>query len=185
MRKLLIGLLVLAAASFAGWYFGSPVWTLYQISEAAKARDTDRLSVYVDYPALRQSFSSELRARYQRRIDAQETGMFQRLRARAALALTDRAAAAAVNPTTVRLMFTASEAAERVRPPVRVEPMHAELVRDGFSTFRMRADNGGALIFERRGLGWQLAGIRLPPEAEPAPQAEEPGNAATAATIAG
>lgn len=183
MRRL-VALLLLMGAVFGGWYFGSPVWTLYQISEAAKARDAEALSAYVDYPALRRSFSSELRARFQQRIDAPETGMFQRLRARAALALTDRAVATAVNPTMVRLMFTASEQAERLRPPMRVEPMQAEMVRDSFDRFSIRAENGGVLIFERRGLGWQLAGVRLP-ATPPAPQPAEPGNATTAATIAG
>jgi len=185
MRKLLIILALVAAAAFGGWYFGSPVWTLYQISEAAKARDSDRLSAYVDFPALRQSFSAELRARQEQRLASQHLTAFQRFRARVALALTDRAVAAAVNPTMVRLMLTASEAAERVRPPLRVEPMNAEMVRDNFDAFSIRADNGGVLIFERRGLSWQLAGIRLPPESEPAPQPPEPSNAATASTIAG
>lgn len=179
MRKLIIILLLLAAATFGGWYFGAPLWTLYQISEAAKARDSDRLSAYVDFPALRRNFGAELSARLQRRIDAPQTGVLQRLRARAALALTDQAVAATVNPNMVRLMFTASETAERIRPPVRVEPMNAEMVRDSFDAFSIRADNGGVLIFERRGLGWRLAGIRLPPETEPAPQPAEPGNVAT------
>ena len=183
MRKLLV-LLLLAVAVFGGWYFGSPVWTLYRISEAAKARDEQALSPYVDYTALRRSFGTELRARHQQRIDAPETGMLQRLRARAALTLTDRAVALAVNPRMVRLMLTASETAERVRPPLRVEPMEAEMARDSFDQFSIRAENGGVLIFERRGLSWQLTGIRLPPAA-PAPQPAEPGNATTAATIPG
>lgn len=183
MRKLL-ALLLLVGAAFGGWYFGSPVWTLYRISEAAKARDEQALSPYVDYPALRRSFSSELRAGMQRRIDDPRTGMLSRLRARAELALIDPVVAAVVTPRMVRLMFTASDAAERVRPPMRVEPMEAEMVRDSFDQFSIRAENGGVLIFERRGLGWQLTGLRLP-ENVSAPQPAEPGNATTAATIPG
>ena len=52
--------LILLAA--VGWILGSPYYTLWQMREAARANDADRLSAFVDYPALRADLKSEISA---------------------------------------------------------------------------------------------------------------------------
>ena len=53
--------MVLAMAlAAAGWWFGSPWWTLREMRAAADAHDAARLSYYIDYPALRADLKGEL-----------------------------------------------------------------------------------------------------------------------------
>src|SRR6185503_13711838 len=46
----------LLIALSAGWYFGSPWWTLWRIREAARAGDMKALASYVDWNAVRTGF---------------------------------------------------------------------------------------------------------------------------------
>ena len=52
-RTIAIAALLAVMLAAAGWWFGSPWWTLRQVQRAADARDAAALSAYVDYPALR------------------------------------------------------------------------------------------------------------------------------------
>ena len=66
MRK--TGTIALAAAGLfallaAGWWFGSPWWTLWRMREAAAAGDSGTLASYIDFPALRASTRAQLRPR--------------------------------------------------------------------------------------------------------------------------
>lgn len=184
MRTVLI-LVVLALGSVGGWYFGSPIWTVYQVSEAAKARDSDRLSAYVDYRALRESLRAELRARFTQRLTGRGHVRLGAAAAVLARPVIDRLVDASVTPEALRLMLDTGQATENVRPPFRIDAGNAELVRDSFDQFRIVGQDGAALIFERRGLGWRMAGIRLPlAPNQPAPESDG-SNAAMARTIAG
>ncbi|WP_187775319.1 DUF2939 domain-containing protein [Oryzomicrobium terrae] len=58
MRK---GLIALAAVAFGGWYYATPYISLAAMKAAAKAKDSQALSAYVDYPALRENLKDALR----------------------------------------------------------------------------------------------------------------------------
>lgn len=46
------------ASLAAGWWFGSPWWTLWRMREAAAAGDAQALASYIDFPAVRASTTS-------------------------------------------------------------------------------------------------------------------------------
>lgn len=59
-------IIVIAAALVAlaaGWYFGSPRWTLWQMSRAAEARDSEKLAAYIDFPTLRETTKEQMKAK--------------------------------------------------------------------------------------------------------------------------
>ena len=135
MRKgrtvaLAAALLVLLAA---GWWFGSPWWTLWRMREAARAGDSEALAAYIDFPALRDSARERLRPRLG--------------------PLAGPAADALVSPTALRLALGRGRAGSG-------EPGKVERVRTGASEFRIER-GGRDLVFRRHGLGWKLAEIRL------------------------
>lgn len=137
----------------AGWWFGSPWWTLYQMKQAAQAHDVRALAAHVDFPALREDVSTQLRSRF--RLGG---GLGESLLAGA---LSRGVASEIVRPEAIEILL-ATVASARAVADIRAEDM--EMRRDGIDQFRMvsRKPEGGELIFRRRGIGWKLAGVRLP-----------------------
>ena len=144
--------LPLAAAAFlvflaAGWWFGSPWWTLWRIREAARAGDSEAVAAYVDFPALRASTREQLGPRL---------GPF-------GSALAGPAVDALVSPAALRLALGGGGRSGGIGGSGGSGgggPAKVELVRTGAGEFRVRSDRAD-LVFRRHGLGWKLAEIRL------------------------
>ena len=63
------------ALAGAGWYLGSPLWTLKRMQDAAAAQQGDALAAYVDFPALREDIKSELSVAIMAEAQQEETGL--------------------------------------------------------------------------------------------------------------
>ena len=128
-------------------YGGSPVVLhLYVqdvdafVKQAAEAGDTQALSAYVDYPAVRADVRRQVRERY--------------------------AGGGSLQSRLLRGVVAEGVVETLVRPAMRAEDL--AMRRDGLDQFRLANRNGGGaeLVFRRAGLGWRLAGVRLPKELE-------------------
>ena len=158
------GAALLLVAAATAWAWLSPAWTLNAMAAAARDNDADRLSAYIDYRALRRDLKADLRARLEsdarkRRMPGGEFGVAL------GRALIEPLTESIVSPRGMKAAFAVlgrdkggSGEGER-RDPV--------IERDGLGRFVARdaAGDGPAFVFERRGLGWKLVGIDLPPEA--------------------
>lgn len=155
----------------AGWYLESPIYTLGQMRDAARANDSARLSSYIDYPALRESLKSQIMARVAGDVAKQNRsglGSFEVALAGAVIGpLTD----AIVSPAGVRVMLLSKQRDEAAskggpRPPVQLDS-DVVIDRHGLSEFdvRNKSNDGGALVFKRHGLGWKLSGLEIAPGA--------------------
>ena len=184
MRGRNLGILMAAmlVAALAGWWFASPSWTLQQMRDAASAKDTDRLSAHIDYPALR----ADLKDEWSRRLlgaSSVDAGSIEGL---VAATIAGPLIDAAVSPRGVQAMFDADElqgpAAARVQkrgelprlPAAKDQPV---IERDGLSQFRVHARTPGSagLVFRRYGFSWKLAGVDLAPVADaPSPAKRSP-----------
>ncbi len=138
MRKGRIWILAtLLALLGAGWWFGSPWWTLWRMREAAQAGDAQALAAYIDFPALREQLG---------------LGPLGGL-------VAGPAVDALVSPKALELALgsgrrsgggsASGSGAKDVDP-----------VRTGASEFRVRSKRSD-LVFRRHGLGWKLEEIRL------------------------
>jgi hypothetical protein len=154
-RWIVAGLALLAVAAGAGWWFGSPWWTLSQIRQAAEARDLDRLMTFVDQDALREQAKSELRARLR------SPDPF-RLRAADLLVMGVIAEGLSQGVTTPEGLRKVFAGEERAPFGLRVEDL--DVARDGFDQFRLVSKTGPGveLVFRRHGLGWKLSGVLIP-----------------------
>jgi len=144
MRK--AGTIALAAAALlalatAGWWFGSPWWTLWRMRSAAEAGDSGTLAAYVDFAAVRASAKAQLRPRF----------------GRLGAGLAGPAVDALVSPTALRLAL--------VKPRRARGGAGLKVIRTGVSEFRVRREGApggkGDLVFRRHGLGWKLAEVRI------------------------
>jgi len=159
MSKRLIILVIALVALAAGWEVASPWWTLWNMREAARNREAERLSRYIDYPRVR----ANLREHMQGLADRGGASALESFVRRAgASVVVDPAVNALVSPEALRLAFTVRPDRDPATSADRKCGMH----RESLERFRLRcAQLAGVradLIFEREGLGWRLVEIDLP-----------------------
>lgn len=131
-RTFALAAAALLALLAAGWWFGSPWWTLWRMREAAQAGDSETLAAYIDFPALRASTREQL-------------GPVGGL-------LAGPAVDALISPEAIRLALGKGRWSGSGASGV-------ELVRTGANEFRVER-GGRNLLFRRHGLGWKLEEIR-------------------------
>jgi hypothetical protein len=173
MRKIYIIAGVVAVVLLAvvgGWYFVSPGMTVKAMVEAAKANDEAKFSSYVDYDALRTDMKSELTARLQE--EAKRDGSAEaKLGLAMGMAMMGPIVDSMVSPKGMSGAFAAlakeQDAAKSKGGEVKKGsiPADPQIRRDGFNRFIVAGKDtpDSGLVFERRGLGWKLSGIDLPP----------------------
>jgi hypothetical protein len=168
--KKLVGVLVLVAIAVGAWWYVSPLWTLHEMREAAQNGDAQKLSEYVDYPALREDIKEELRRSMMSEMEKQQNNGFAMLGSAFALALIDPLIDAMVTPEVVEEMF---DQAKRTRLPEKRPKLPQAssdpiIDRAGFDQFAVRDKDPtkGSLIFKRSGLSWKLSGFDMPPGAQ-------------------
>jgi hypothetical protein len=171
MRKSwIVAAILLVIAAGVGWYFESPSWTLKQMASAAHARDSDKLSSYIDFPKLRESTKSQLKAAVTAKLTSGTSNGFEALGMMLGMSMIDNMVDGMFTPEGIAAMFAAQKAAPAKKPaakPFGIDATNREIVRDGFDRFRLHdkraSGQDGDLVFERHGLGWKLAQIKVPP----------------------
>jgi hypothetical protein len=179
MKKIVIalGALLLAAG---GWYYASPLWTLRAMKQAAVSKDSEALSRYVDYGALRTDLKGDMRRSMMSEMGKQPDNPFGAIGMAIAMNLIDPMIEAMVTPEGVEAMFAQQRATEskgtgvvgstgsgqtpRTRGLAAAGPGDDPVIeRVGIDEFRV-GDTGkdGGLIFRRHGLGWKLSGVDIP-----------------------
>lgn len=181
MRKWIIAAAIIVVVACAGWYFGSPYLTLYQLKAAADRKDVEALVSYIDFDAVRADLKSQMHAQARKEAAADKSPIDPE-----AEAIMDQSVDEQVNPTSVRNLLkeafaprkpavdeetaagnAAAPAGEDASPLDQVGK-HIAVDRTAFDTFVVSGKDkpdGVRLTFSRHGLGWQLSGIRLPPNA--------------------
>lgn len=161
--------LVLAA------YFASPVLAVHGFVAAARSGDADKLEEDVDFPAVRDSFKSQLNAALlanMRKDPGMKNNPFAVLGAIIAPAVVDRMVDAVVTPDGIAALVLKGklnqDATTAKTPAVSLDYAYEYLSLD---RFRVTLNGGEAsspvkLVFERRGFfAWKLIKIELPADA--------------------
>ena len=160
----------LAAAALlvpAGWYFGSPWWTLWRMREAARAGNLAAIAAYVDLPRIAATERAQARSWWGSVLttpvrDSETSRRFLAL-ARRTLAGLDRAHT--TGPEDLRGWLGEIEVGRGLLGPLARRQGDPHVIHHGLSAFEVRYDGssleyGPVLAFERRGLGWKLVGAR-------------------------
>lgn len=178
----LAGALAFAAAAVACWVAFSPWLAVRGLREAIEGHDVPALEERVDFPRVRESFKDQIRERLHDGSAPDAAGD-----PLAALAMGVVSKAVDVMVDALVTPSSLATLARGVRPPLPTagaappatgEPPRRELFpdarlsREGLDRFSLFVPSaaGGELrfVFRRRGLGWTLESILLPPET-PAP----------------
>ncbi|WP_199553501.1 DUF2939 domain-containing protein [Sandaracinobacteroides hominis] len=175
-RRMLRHALLLVAAivaifivAFGCWYATSPRYTLTQMQAAAVDGNAGAFAAHVDFPSLRASLKSELRARLYTQAGDAPASSLKVLGIGMALGFVDQMVDSAVSPESVGVALASVGAAGNWVGPIGLQslsvlgiPEH-RITRLGFDHFEVtRPDGSGpALVFARDGLSWRLAAMRL------------------------
>ncbi len=186
IKKIAIALSALLLLA-GGWVYGSPLWTLRAMRNAAVAKDAAALSAYVDYDALRADLKGDMRRSIVNEVRGQADNPFAEIGMAIAMRLADPMIDAMVTPEGVEAMFAQQRKADGARKAPGAEPEggaapqptapvslakptipnvatgdHPTIHHISLNEFRVRDPaNKGALIFRRRKLGWKLSGVDI------------------------
>lgn len=181
-----VGLGVLAALVIAG-YFASPILALQGLTAAAKAGDKARLESAVDFPAVRESLKSQLKASMTRKLEEDpklRDNPFAAFGQMLLVGVVDKAVETYATPDAIANMVATNEPpknigatpggpiVEQPQPEVKkaksdTEVHYGYVDLDHFrATYRDPKDGDQepfGLVLERRGLfKWKLVKIELP-----------------------
>lgn len=184
-NRILVGAGVALAAFLIAAYFLSPIIALHGLTTAAKAGDRAKLERSIDFPAVRDSLKTQLKAVMTRSV-AEDPKLrdnpFAALGQMLLVGVIDKAVDAYATPDAIAEMVATNKAPERIStdapaPPVEQPKPKAKSSTEAHyayqglnhfhATYRDKADAPGdelGLILERRGLfTWKLVKIELPP----------------------
>jgi hypothetical protein len=164
-RMILAATAAALVALAAGWYWGSPWWTLWRIREAARAGDVKTLASYVDFAGIGRSWAAQGRTSWTNTIPMisprTENGRRFIAFARRQIAAAERAGPAQpaeLSPWLSKLPILGSTCPrDRLCVAIEHHGLDAFEVRDP----RASRENGPVLRFRRHGLGWRLEGVRF------------------------
>jgi hypothetical protein len=166
--KWTIAAIAMAVIAAAGWYFGSPPYTLSRMKSAAEAGNSDALAGYVDFPALREDLKAELMAKMAAEA-RKDTSGFGGLGLAFGSAMIGPLVDGFVSPAGLRAAFIAKRNdAAKPKPAGPVQVADKPVIkRRGLSEFLLASEEepNSGLVFTRHGLGWKLSGVDMPPAA--------------------
>ncbi|HRM31736.1 MAG TPA: DUF2939 domain-containing protein [Acinetobacter johnsonii] len=105
MNKKLLGALIAIIVVICGYLYASPYLAINNIKKAAEAGDTEKLSTYIDYPSVRESFKSQVKAKMAKELMNQDNDGFAALGAMLASTMVDKMIDGIVTPQGMTLML--------------------------------------------------------------------------------
>lgn len=106
MNKKLIGALITVVIVLIGaYYYASPYLILNSIKSAAQAGNSEKVSTYIDYPSVRQSFKDQMNAYMIKEMGKHENDGFAALGTMIATSIVEKMVDAVVTPEGMTLML--------------------------------------------------------------------------------
>ena len=114
MNKKILGSIVALVIAIVGYLYASPYLVLNSIKTAAQNGESEKVSQYIDYPSVRQSFKDQMNAMMLKEVQKQENDGFAALGAMLASAMVDKMIDAVVTPEGMTLMLQGKDLKQSV-----------------------------------------------------------------------
>lgn len=177
-RKLKAGAIAVIAIGALTSY-ASPYWTIYQMRSAIDARDTDKFSRYVDYPALRESLKAQILISFQGQMQSAEMkdNPFAGLGQMLGLAMVNTVVDTVVSPAGVMALMAGETPAQKRSPSTPApnapkedaakDALKYDISYRGWDLVQAtaRKENGEQIVADLRRDGlwsWKWVGVKLP-----------------------
>lgn len=177
MNKKFLGIVFGLIILILGYLYASPYIAMNSIKNAAQAGDSEKLSKYIDYPSVRQSFKDQMNAYMFKEMASKQADGWEALGAMMASAMVDKMIDAFITPEGMTLMLQGkdlksksnssdehqvSEAKEKTKPEYisRYTSMNdfEVVVKD------QDKDKEVKVMMVRNGLNWKINKIIVPLE---------------------
>ena len=126
MNKKLIGALIAIVVVICGYLYASPYLAINNIKKAAEAGDTEKLSTYIDYPSVRESFKSQVKASVMKDMANSNSDGWEALGEMLAVAMVDKVVDAMVTPEGVTLMLQGKDIRDAIKQDLATEDVKQE-----------------------------------------------------------
>jgi len=167
LKVVLLGLVIIGGLA---WHLVSPLYSMSQLREAALAGDEAELTERVDFPALRESLKSELRARLEAEAErgAMSNDPFAAMGSALVMGMIEPMVDTIVSAKGIKSLVAFGQFDTRGGRSGQ-DKLKWTIERDSFdrvlaSPSAGSGDEGLSLVFDRDGLGWKLVGVDLTPE---------------------
>ena len=176
MNKKLLGALIAVVVVICGYLYASPYLALNSIKNAAQAGDSEKVSKYIDYPSVRQSFKDQMNAMMMKEMTNQKNDGFAALGAMLASTMVDKMVDAFVTPEGMTLMLQGKNLKESQQSNAPTEESEAkqEKQKPEYSSGYTSINDFEVLIKDqdkakevkvhmvRDGLSWKINKIAVP-----------------------
>ncbi|HEE6180586.1 TPA: DUF2939 domain-containing protein [Acinetobacter baumannii] len=105
MNKKILGSVVALVIAIVGYLYASPYLVLNSIKTAAQNGESEKVSQYIDYPSVRQSFKDQINAMMMKEMANQKDDGFAALGAMLASTMADKMIDGIVTPEGMTLML--------------------------------------------------------------------------------
>ncbi|MFW1858560.1 DUF2939 domain-containing protein [Acinetobacter defluvii] len=173
-----------------GYFYASPYLALNSIRNAVKSGDSEKLSAYIDFDSVRQSFKSQMNAYVVKEMASEKTDGWEALGAMVASTMVDKMVDAVVTPEGMTLMLQGKNVKESLigdsgdttdseSKDKQLDYGTRYLSMNKFEVTLKNKDTGKELkvIMERNGLSWVIKKFVIPMDsdsvAKPEPTATE------------
>ena len=189
MNKKLIGAIIaVVIVLVGGYYFASPYLVLNSIKNAAQAGDSEKVSAYMDYPSVRQSFKDQMNAYMVKEMASKETNGWEALGTMIATTMVDKMVDAVVTPEGMTLMLQGKDFKDSLKPyteqssnqTISQEKLDYSTRYLSMNMFEVTLKNPNnekqlKIIMERDGLSWKVKKFVIPmDEVKPQQAAQQP-----------
>lgn len=174
----IVAIVVAGLIGIGGWYWASPLYAMSQLRDAAISGDAEELEERIDFPKVRESVKSQMRAVMAAELTKPEMkdNPFGALGAMMAMGMIDGLVDGIVTPEGMAAMIEQgkmqrpNEAAQENAAAAK-KPVEWNVQREGLDSFTASpvvasGEKAPSITFERHGLGWKLANIRIPPASD-------------------
>ncbi|QSR15642.1 DUF2939 domain-containing protein [Novosphingobium sp. KA1] len=170
MKKVILAGVAAIAIAAGGWYWLSPGMAMKGLRDAALAGDKDELRERVDFPAVRESLKSQMRAVMVAEMAKEKDTPFAAMGMAFAGAIIDPMIDGVVSPDGIKVMVQSGKMKDPDKP-VADQTKGGEtewaIERRGLDRFIAKpkvadGEKAPSLVFKRDGLGWELVDIEAP-----------------------
>lgn len=189
MNKKLIGAIIaVVIVLVGGYYYASPYLVLNSIKNAAQAGDSEKVSAYMDYPSVRQSFKDQMNAYMVKEMASKETNGWEALGTMIATTMVDKMVDAVVTPEGMTLMLQGKDFKDSLKAhteqssnqTISQETLDYSTRYLSMNMFEVTFKNPNnekqlKIIMERDGLSWKVKKFVIPmDEVKPQQAAQQP-----------
>ncbi|TCM66646.1 DUF2939 family protein [Acinetobacter calcoaceticus] len=175
MNKKVVGLIVVGIIAVLGYLIASPYIVLNNIKNAAKAGDSEKISTYIDYPSVRQSFKDQVNAYMLKEMSSSKNDGWEGIGAMFASAMVDKIVDFAITPQGMTMLLQGKD----LKPSIQID--QAENTDQAtnkpalqystrylsMNSFEVNAknpsnDSSVVVIMQRAGLSWKVSQVVVP-----------------------